>query len=410
MQSEPTRRPSRQRVERGIVKRITADGRIVFEIEYRDSAGRQRRRAVPGGIRAARVALADVKARMGRGERVSPQPRLTFGQAAERYMESASATLRPRTVESYGSQLRTRLLPAWSGRRLDSLTVDDVARLVEDMRAEGKRAWTIRGALVVAGRVFEHARRRLGHAGENPVRSLERSERPASDQRDRRILDHGELSRLLAAADERHRLAFAFASRTGARLGETLGLRYGDLDLQDGTATIARQLDASGALVEPKTRRARRTVELPTALVAELRERRLREGASPDTFVFCNRLGRPFDRRNLTRQLAAAAQRAGIAPLPTFHDLRHSHASAWIAAGGDLVELSARLGHGNPAITASVYSHEFEVARRSEERTARLDAIYGSTVAAQGRSHTQESDRSAGSEVADLQARRDGTQ
>jgi len=34
-----------------------------------------------------------------------------------------------------------------------------------------------------------------------------------------------------------------------------------------------------------------------------------------------------------------------------------------------LGELSARLGHGNPAITASVYSHEFEVAaRRSAPR------------------------------------------
>ena len=402
--------PNRQRVERGIVKRMTADGRTVFEIEYRDSAGRQRRRAVPGGIRAARVALADVKARMGRGERVSPQPRLTFGQAAERYMESASATLRPRTVEGYGSQLRTHLLPRWSGRRLDSLAVDDVARLVEEMRADGKHAWTIRGALVVAGRVFEHARRRLGHAGENPVRSLERSERPSSDQRDRRILDHAELSRLLAAADERHRPAFAFAAETGARLGEALALRYGDLDLREGTVTFARQLDRTGALVEPKTRRSRRTVELPTALVAELRERRLREGASADTFLFRNRAGRPFDRRNLARELAVAAERAGIAPPPTFHDLRHSHASAWIASGGDLVELSARLGHGNPAITASVYSHEFEVARRSGERTARLDAIYGSTVAAQGRSEAQPVEAPTSAEVADLQARRDGAQ
>ena len=406
MQAKPNR-PSRQRVERGIVKRTTADGRIVFEIEYRDSTGRQRRRAVAGGIKAARVALADVKARMGRGERVSPQPRLTFAQAAERYMESATATLRPRTVEAYGAQLRTHLLPRWAGRRLDSLAVDDVARLVEEMRAEGKRAWTIRGALVVAGRVFEHARRRLGHAGENPVRSLERSERPASDQRDRRILDHDELSRLLAAADERHRPAFAFAAHTGGRLGEVLALRYGDLDLREGTVTFARQLDRTGALVEPKTRRARRTVELPTALVVELRERRLREGASADTFLFCNRVGRPFDRRNLTRQLAAAAERAGLTPAPTFHDLRHSHASAWIAAGGDLVELSARLGHGNPAITASVYSHEFEVARRSEERTARLDAIYGSTVAAPDRSEAQQSGPPTGAEVTDLQARRE---
>ncbi len=123
-----------------------------------------------------------------------------------------------------------------------------------------------------------------------------------------------------------------------------------------------------------------------------------------------NRAGRPFDRRNLARELAVAAERAGIAPPPTFHDLRHSHASAWIASGGDLVELSARLGHGNPAITASVYSHEFEVARRSGERTARLDAIYGSTVAAQGRSEAQPVEAPTSAEVADLQARRDGAQ
>ncbi len=60
--------------------------------------------------------------------------------------------------------------------------------------------------------------------------------------------------------------------------------------------------------------------------------------------------------------------------------------------------------------TASVYSHEFEVARRSGERTARLDAIYGSTVAAQGRSEAQPVEAPTSAEVADLQARRDGAQ
>ena len=74
--------------------------------------------------------------------------------------------------------------------------------------------------------------------------------------------------------------------------------------------------------------------------------------------------------------------------------------------GGDLVELSARLGQASPAITASVYSHEFEVARRSEERTAHLDAIYGSTVAAQGRSDAQPAPQ--GAEVANRPSARRG--
>ena len=42
-----------------------------------------------------------------------------------------------------------------------------------------------------------------------------------------------------------------------------------------------------------------------------------------------------------------------------FHALRHSHASALIAAGLDVVTVSQRLGHGSPAITLTVYAHRF---------------------------------------------------
>ena len=46
-------------------------------------------------------------------------------------------------------------------------------------------------------------------------------------------------------------------------------------------------------------------------------------------------------------------------PKVTFHSLRHSHASALIAAGIDVVSVSRRLGHASPALTLSVYSHLF---------------------------------------------------
>jgi integrase len=42
-----------------------------------------------------------------------------------------------------------------------------------------------------------------------------------------------------------------------------------------------------------------------------------------------------------------------------FHALRHSHASALIAAGLDIVTVSKRLGRGSPAITLQVYAHLF---------------------------------------------------
>jgi hypothetical protein len=66
-----------------------------------------------------------------------------------------------------------------------------------------------------------------------------------------------------------------------------------------------------------------------------------------------------------------------VLPAPTFHDLRHSHASALIAAGWDIEEVSARLGHANVGTTQRIYVHAFDAARRSDDRRSRLTKLYG---------------------------------
>lgn len=65
--------------------------------------------------------------------------------------------------------------------------------------------------------------------------------------------------------------------------------------------------------------------------------------------------------------LARAVERAGleavqrdgriVEPAPTLHSLRHSHGSALIAAGCDIEEIGARLGHSNVATTQRNYVH-----------------------------------------------------
>jgi integrase len=54
-------------------------------------------------------------------------------------------------------------------------------------------------------------------------------------------------------------------------------------------------------------------------------------------------------------------------PKVRFHDLRHTHASALIAGGLDVVAISRRLGHASPVVTLSVYAHLFT---RSDEGAA----------------------------------------
>jgi integrase len=252
-------------------------------------------------------------------------------------------------------------------------------------------------------------RSRAPHSGSPsrraPTLPLKRK-RPKLGQRERRILSRDELTRLLAAADEPYRTILATAAGLGTRLGETLGLTWGDIELDAGTATVRYQVDRRGQRVELKTARSRRVIEMPGSVVAALRAHKLRSGYGRDEdYVFTTRSGAPIERRNVARRgLARAYQRAGLkGRAPTFHELRHAHASAWIAGGGDLVQLSSRLGHRDPAITASTYANEFEAAARSAERRARLDRLYGadcgSGVAASGVSHGQQTDERQDAEV-----------
>jgi integrase len=44
----------------------------------------------------------------------------------------------------------------------------------------------------------------------------------------------------------------------------------------------------------------------------------------------------------------------------SFHVLRHTHVSALIAAGLDVVAVSRRIGHANPTVTLNTYGHLFK--------------------------------------------------
>jgi integrase len=62
-----------------------------------------------------------------------------------------------------------------------------------------------------------------------------------------------------------------------------------------------------------------------------------------------------------------------------FHALRHTHVSALIAAGLDILTISQRIGHASPAITLAVYAHLF--AAKDGEAARAMDLALGATPA-----------------------------
>ncbi|HUR86869.1 MAG TPA: site-specific integrase [Solirubrobacteraceae bacterium] len=383
-----------EKVEPGIYKRLAANGSTRFKIGWRDAGGKQRWRYVDGGITAARAARSVELARRAKGEKIAADPRLKFDAAADAWWDARAVKLRTTTQSAYKASL-THLRQTFGSRRLSDITPADVAAYVSAKQGEGLKGWTIKGQLSVLSAVFVYSARHLGLIGINPVAVLDRVERPSTDdEKAKRILTDAELSRLLAAVDDYYRPLFTLAARTGARLAEVLGLTWQDIDLDGGAVTFTDQLDRKGKRAPLKTKRSRRTIEIPPGLVSMMRAAKVASGlTTPHDLVFLSRKGTGHDHRNVAgRVLARAVKRAGleaierdgqvIEPAPTFHDLRHSHASSLIAAGWDIEEVSARLGHASVATTMRVYTHEFDKAGRSAQRHSRLAAMEAASLEA----------------------------
>lgn len=166
--------PRRVHVERNIYRRASG----VYEVGFKDGGGKQRWRTVDGGITAARAVRDELLARRARGERVASASRLRFGDAATAWLQGPVLDLRQATRDCYRNAVEQHLLKRFGTRRLDTITADDLAQLVRELRTEGLAESTIVIVLGVANRIYRYAARRLGWSETNLVSLMLRPERP----------------------------------------------------------------------------------------------------------------------------------------------------------------------------------------------------------------------------------------
>lgn len=405
--TKPSPAPRRTRVERNIYKR--ADGK--FEIGFKDGSGVQRWRTVSGGITAARALRVELLAKRAGGERVAPNVRLRFGEAADRWLDGPVTDLRETTRAGYRNAVDRYLRPRFQTRRLDSIGPDDVVVMVRELRETGLSESTCAYAVATLGRVYRYAARRLSWAGQDPTALLLRSERPKVSQTTPRAIFEGEqIAQTIAASPEPWRTIFITAALTGARVSELCGLTWANVtlsDLDEAEIDFAQQVDRQGNPQPTKTDGSTRTIPIPRDLATLLAAHKLRSRFSADgDYVFATSTGRPQSQRNVSRALRAAQRRA-VTPdglptfpvlherdergrpvrvprgaLPSMHSYRHTYASRALLAGESIDEVAFLLGHKNANVTRAVYVHEVADARRKAARRSRVTAEYGSALEA----------------------------
>jgi integrase len=202
---------------------------------------------------------------------------------------------------------------------------------------------------------------------------------PKVPSREMKTLDAEAVKRLLAVtSNEDDAALWLVAITTGIRAGELAGLQWDDTDVDDGVLHVrrswARTLDGSFAAKDPKTEKSKRSIPLAPetveALIA-LRDRQASLGQVSGTDpVFTDAAGGRIDTTKLAPRLRALLRQAGLPTGLRFHDLRHSTATLWLAAGVDVKTVADLLGHSTPVITMTVYAHSDD--KRKQDAVERL--------------------------------------
>lgn len=297
--------------------------------------------------------------------------RLTVEQYAERWLSTAYQRVRPKTYDRYVELFRLHVIPIIGKIRLDKLQPLHLERVYDEAFAKGLSGQTV---LHVHRLLYTTLRQAV--AWQLLSRNVaEAVTPPRPEPKDIAPLAKKEILTLLSVVKGTELEAPTVISLgTGMRMGEVLGLRWQDVDLETGRARIVQTIQQTSKgwrIVPPKTHRSRRIVLLPTMVVQTLKrqkaaqaERRLAIGGAwvDHDLVVDRGDGEPMLTRVLSRRFSTAARRAGLEL--TFHGLRHGHASLMLAAGVNLKVVSERLGHSTIGITADLYTHVAEEVHR----------------------------------------------
>lgn len=271
------------------------------------------------------------------------------------------------TKERYRNGVRTHLIPALGEIRVHALNQDHCQAAVdkatnaitgEPLAPSTTSVLAATLAVVCDQAIID------GHLKINPAHGLDL---PDVEDTDAVALEPAEFQSLLDACeeDEEFRDLLIVIAGTGLRQGEALAFGATPVNVR----LTAKQYKVRQQVIQPaqgqpvlsgkmKSKKSRREIPLTDEVVAAVRRQQMRRAAG-DAALWTNASGGLWRRSRINERWKAALKRAGLPGSLGMHCLRHTYASALIAAGVNPLSISKRMGHASIVETFSTYGHLF---------------------------------------------------
>lgn len=368
--------------------RQRSDGRweARYTVGRNPGTGKQVQRSVYGATqKEVRQKLAQAVAAIDSGTYTAPS-RLTVGGWLDIWTAEYLGGVKPRTAELYKASVNTYVRPALGALKLDTLNAHTIQGFYNSLSKDrGLSPKTVKNVHGIFHKALQQAVK-IGYLRFNPADACEL---PRVERKEIHPLDENDISRFIEAIKgHRFEAVYLVTLFTGMRQGEVLGLKWENVDFDNGKITVDHQLqrvDGAFSFVSPKNGKGRTITAAPFVMSvlrhhrAHQAEQQLKAGQlwQGMGLVFCNEIGHHLYPNTVYDSFKRIAAKIGI-PSARFHDLRHSYAVAAIRSGEDIKTVQGNLGHHTAAFTLDVYGHVTE--QMQKDSAARMEGFINSVL------------------------------
>ena len=285
---------------------------------------------------------------------------MTFESFIDTYTADMKNRLKENTWHTKEHIIRTKLLPCFAKRKMNSIQPKDIIAWQNEMikcRDKNGEAYspvylkTLHNQLSA---IFNHAVKFYG-LKDNPAAKV--GNMGKAKAREMLFWTQEEYKKFSEEMMDKPVSFYAFEMLywCGIREGELLALTPADFDLERQTVTISKSYQRIGGrdiITDPKTPKSNRTIKMPEFLCEEMQD-------YMKQLYRIDKNDRLFEvtKSYLHHEMDRGAKAAGVKRI-RIHDLRHSHISLLIEMGYSAVAIADRVGHESINITYN-YAHLF---------------------------------------------------
>lgn len=249
-----------------IIKRQGKSG-VTYAIRFRDQTGKRHYKVIGPRKGDAKRALAQVMTQVNKGEWRS-LPDISFTELAGKWLGLKKTQVRPKTYQVYEQYLKLRLIPYFGRHRLKGITQEAVEKFAAHLSGDERLAPDTAGKTITILKSVLFKGVQWGYLSQNPAQHVKKPKVPKYKMD---FLVPEEIKILIDATDSSYRCLIMTACLTGARLGEILGLKWGDIDFESERVFIRRTLQ-QGKFYESKSATSRRAVVVAPLLIQALKQ------------------------------------------------------------------------------------------------------------------------------------------